>query len=393
MNGGKSSGSGPIHVDLLIEILLRLPAKAIARCRCVSKQWASTLALPHFTELFLTKSSARPRLLFAFKGYDSILFFSSPQPQNNPDEKNNSPAAVTVNYRTRFSFHRRYANICPVNGFFCFRSERIVRGRTNPLLELVICNPCTGQSFLLPKVKTMKRVGVHSYLGYDPIGKIYKVLSMTWLVNGRDVIFEEHQVLTLGTRKPEWRMIDCRRHHYVFQSKEICISGVLYYTAANDMYGEDSIVVCFDVRTEKFRFVDDVENFRVGTLVNYNGKLGSLVSSEGSSSVSRTSKSIMMYVLEDVEKQEWWKHTYVLPALWPSIVETNYFSFAGLTLTNEIVLSPSYTFGPFYVIYYNVDKKTAVKLQIQGVKPNMDRELLTFTDYVEDVTLMPQCFT
>ncbi|XP_023640387.1 F-box protein DOR-like [Capsella rubella] len=357
MDGRDSSG--PLHADLIIEILLRLPSKSIARCRCVSKVWSSILGLAHFTELFLKKSSARPQILFALKDYDKMWFFSSPQPQNIPDE--NLPA-VTATYHMSVRFDHRYTNISPINGLFCLRTGRNLKGRQNPLLELVIFNPSTGQSLVLPKMKTMRRVGLHSYLGYDPVEKLFKVLSMSWLVGGRNISFEEHQVLTLGTREPSWRMIECSRPHFTLDNNGICINGVLYYKAADNMYSEDSMVVCFDVRSEKFRFIEGLDNFRSGTLINYN----------------------------DAEEHEWWEYTYVLPAWWPNIVGPEYFSLVGVTLTNEIVLSPSYFTGaPFHVIYYNTEKMAAVKLHIQGMEAiKYHRQLLTFLDYVEDMKLM-----
>ncbi|CAA7047915.1 unnamed protein product [Microthlaspi erraticum] len=93
---------------------------------------------------------------------------------------------------------------------------------------MVICNPSTGQSLTLPKVKT-RRIDVTSFFGYDPIDKQFKVLSMTWSRCGRTT--EQHQVLTLGgTGKLSWRMIECSLRHYP-QSDGICINGVLYYKA------------------------------------------------------------------------------------------------------------------------------------------------------------------
>ncbi|KAJ4891418.1 F-box protein DOR [Raphanus sativus] len=71
-----------ITIDLVIEIFSRLPLKSIARCRCVSKQWASALRRPDFTELFFTKSSARPQLLFAREKEKDVRFFTALQPQN-----------------------------------------------------------------------------------------------------------------------------------------------------------------------------------------------------------------------------------------------------------------------------------------------------------------------
>ncbi|CAA7045649.1 unnamed protein product [Microthlaspi erraticum] len=78
MSQGKNRSSNPtkredksepttIPTDLIIEIFSRLPGKSIARFRCLSKLWSSTLRRPFFTELFLTRSSGRPRLLFVLK--------------------------------------------------------------------------------------------------------------------------------------------------------------------------------------------------------------------------------------------------------------------------------------------------------------------------------------
>jgi len=70
-----------LHIDLIIEIVSRLPLDSIAICRCVSKQWASILQRPDFAESFLRKSLSRPRLLFTFRSGSKWYYFSSPQPQ------------------------------------------------------------------------------------------------------------------------------------------------------------------------------------------------------------------------------------------------------------------------------------------------------------------------
>ncbi|KAL1191310.1 putative F-box protein [Cardamine amara subsp. amara] len=56
-----------IPKELILEILSRLSAKSVARFCCVSKLWAFIFGGPCFTELFLTRSSARPRLLFGLR--------------------------------------------------------------------------------------------------------------------------------------------------------------------------------------------------------------------------------------------------------------------------------------------------------------------------------------
>ncbi|KAG7642996.1 F-box domain [Arabidopsis suecica] len=47
-----------IPYDLVLEILLKLSAKSIARFRCVSKLWDSTFRSRYFTELLFIISSS-----------------------------------------------------------------------------------------------------------------------------------------------------------------------------------------------------------------------------------------------------------------------------------------------------------------------------------------------
>ncbi|XP_023644506.1 putative F-box protein At1g46840 [Capsella rubella] len=76
-----------LPIDLIIEILSRLPVNSIARYRFVSKQWASLLQRQDFTELFLTRTPMprRQRLLFTFRFGSKWHYFSSPQPQDFGD--------------------------------------------------------------------------------------------------------------------------------------------------------------------------------------------------------------------------------------------------------------------------------------------------------------------
>ncbi|XP_010510047.1 PREDICTED: F-box protein DOR-like [Camelina sativa] len=221
----RENSSPHIPVDQTIDICLRLQAKSVAACRCVSKLWASTLRHPHFNELFLTRSLARPQLLFAFQKHGRFCFFSSPQPQN-PDE-NSSP--IVADYHMKLSFDGLFCEMSEsVHGLVCLiYTKEIPRGRTETVP--VICNPSTGQSLPLPKVTT-KGVTVISYLGYDPVDKQFKVLSMTrpnkngWACSG-------HQILTLGTGELSWRMIDCRIPHVClvkrYASMVFCIIQLL----------------------------------------------------------------------------------------------------------------------------------------------------------------------
>ncbi|KAF3599329.1 hypothetical protein F2Q69_00034690 [Brassica cretica] len=299
-DNGREGSALPIPTDLIIEIFSRLSLKSIAICRCVSKLWASILRLPDFTDLFLTKSSARTE-----GERETVLF---------------------------------------------------------------ICNPSTRQVLHLPKVKTSRPV-VRSTFGYDPIHKKFKVLCMTRLSDGRD--YQEHQVLTLGAPDRSWRMLECCIPHYGYPPKEICLRSSVF------------IEVKVTLQSALLR----------GALINYSGKLGLFISEDNGyfrSSVSERSTSVQLWVLEDVEKQEWSDHIYLLPDLWKNLVGRDYLFFAGVTRTNEIVLAPSCPSYPsFYLCYLNTKRDTVVVrfVEIQGIDVSdyyMDHVVL---DHVEDVKL------
>ncbi|RID66827.1 hypothetical protein BRARA_D01942 [Brassica rapa] len=330
--------SFPIPDELVFEIFSRLPSKTIARYRCVSKLCSSMLRRQDFTDSFLTKSCARPQLLFACEDDSKYIFFSSPQPENPEDN----------------------SYVVASNHLACFPSSYSLFGCTYGFL-------CYGANMIL---NSRLRVGVDSYLGYDPVAKQLK-----------------HQVLTLGTKNLSWRLVECCVPHFSCR-KWICIGGVLYYTASVNSSSFSSMLVCFNLRSEKFRFVSFMETFSRAmhestTLVNHDGKLG-LLMSEDSSNVTRSSKSFDMWVLQDAE---WSKHVYVLPPSWKDVV-TETMCIAGMVGTSEIVLSPRFQYVPSYVIYYNVESKTIRKVGIQGLEAFQGSRFYTYLNYVENVKFL-----
>ncbi|XP_023644810.1 probable F-box protein At1g53815 [Capsella rubella] len=177
-----------ISVDLVTQILSRLPVKSMAQCRCVSKLWSSIIRRPNYNLLFPIKSPATPRFLFIARDgiYGPNLFISSsPQPEN-PDEHSSSLVA-TLHSRSATD----YFKICPpVNGLVC--REYTEKDHT----FAVISNPLTGEYVRTPEVTTDGYpVKKKTYFGYDPFEEQFKVMIITWLPC---VGLYEYKVLTLG---------------------------------------------------------------------------------------------------------------------------------------------------------------------------------------------------
>ncbi|CAA7014186.1 unnamed protein product [Microthlaspi erraticum] len=308
MDRGEEEVSDSILVDLILEIFSRLPAKSVGRLCSMSKLWCSMLSQPYFTELFLTRSRARPRLLFAIKRAGEWSFFSSPHQPRNP---HGNESFVAAEFHTKFC-GPKYQNICRyTSGLICFPNMWFSKER-RPMT--VVCNPITGQHAILPRV--MSHSQLTSFLGFDPIGKKFKVLAeVSPFCGGRFNM----EILTLETGQLTWRSkIDSPLSSTLREG--LCINGVLYYihetferpghVIDEDDYGtsdEDSFhvnIVCFDVRSEKFKLIEadffclDQDNHK---LINYKGKLGGIRWEYTDNGVIE----LHLRVLEDVEKEVW----------------------------------------------------------------------------------------
>ncbi|CAD5313283.1 unnamed protein product [Arabidopsis thaliana] len=345
----EEKNSETIPFDLVIEILTRLPVKSIARFRCLSKLCASTLNNSDFTESFFTISSSRPKLLFTCPKDGETFFFSSPKPRDS------SPLAV--NFHMSFSINHLYGICRPVCGFiYGFNSHTNLKGRT--ISKPLICNPSTGESWPLPRVKTNRTI-ITSYFGYDPINKEFKVLCMTKSKFG---VFGEHQVLTFGTGKElSWRKIKCDMAHY---------PDVVDYEASGyprPLY--DGICI-------------NGVNLQP-TLVNHKGKIAKLQANIGPGSIRYT--GIQLWVLEDAEKHQWSSYIYVLPPPWKNIIEETKLRFVGTSDTGDIVLSPCNISNSFYLLYYNPERNAITRVEIQGMEAFKSHKSYAFLDYAENI--------
>ncbi|KAG7551051.1 F-box domain, partial [Arabidopsis thaliana x Arabidopsis arenosa] len=180
--------SGSVPLDLLWEILSRLPAKSIVRSRSVSKLWSSVTTNPYFIFSFPARSS-KPCVLLVFQKGDTLFVFSFPQHQNPID-----PYSQVERYEVINPNHRHFACSDSVHGLICFETSK----------QLVIWNPTMRRFLTLPEPENSSLKYVRGFLGYDPVECQYKVLS--FLAN------EGIRVLTLGAQE-SWRMIEASPLH------------------------------------------------------------------------------------------------------------------------------------------------------------------------------------
>ncbi|EOA37459.1 hypothetical protein CARUB_v10011569mg [Capsella rubella] len=293
-----------ISEDLLIEILIKLPAKSLMRLKRVSKIWLSLISCRYLANRFL-KPFPRQRFLAYFRSSERHALFRS-------SDHDHSDTLVSV--------IEKYMDIGTigggrlvgsVRGLLCFRSGRRVR----------VSNPMTRQVVELPVMEAgdASNENLLFFFGHDPVNDEYKVLCTVWEVNNEEeklVIRSEHQVLVLGAGA-SWKKAECHITHRPYRScwlGVITINGVLYYTAWND--ANECVVMSFNFSSQEFSLIElPVDAFIVWMnltsrgIMNYKGKVSIF------RALDFLSDGVLdVWVLEDAGKSQWSdRKTFVLP--------------------------------------------------------------------------------
>ncbi|CAA0385896.1 unnamed protein product [Arabidopsis thaliana] len=286
-----------IPEEMLIDILIRLPAKSLMRFKCVSKLWLSLITSRYFTNRFFKPSS--PSCLFAYlvdrENQSKYLLLQS----SSSSRHDHSDTSVSViDQHSTIPIMGGYL-VNAARGLLCYRTGRRVK----------VCNPSTRQIVELPIMRS--KTNVWNWFGHDPFHDEYKVLSLFWEVTKEQtVVRSEHQVLVLGVGA-SWR--NTKSHHTPHSpfhpySRGMTIDGVLYYSARTD--ANRCVLMSFDLSSEEFNLIElPFENWSRTIHMNYQGKVATCqymrLASDG---------FVDVCVLEDADKSQWSnKKTFVLP--------------------------------------------------------------------------------
>ncbi|XP_010495373.1 PREDICTED: F-box protein At1g30790-like [Camelina sativa] len=275
-----------------------------------------------------------------------------------------------------------YIRTRPVNGFVC-----CTRGSS-----IAVCNPTTRQIVKLPDVVSNGRQ-VFARLGYDPVGDQYKVLCVMMFnrhraKRGKKGCQLEHYVFTLQSQQKEWRKIEITkgvRYHDVHEG--ICINGAIYYYIAEGSSG----IIRFDVRSEKLDLIEAPEESRnSSSLLNYNGKLGC---------VDFRFDEMVLWILEDAEKQEWSELRCAQPDDLDDLTE-DYVILKGEIRAGELIMIDSRLKShiPFSVFYYDFQRRNIRRVDIEGIADDefrrlhgigkRTREIWSFPGFVENIKFL-----
>ncbi|KAF8106931.1 hypothetical protein N665_0129s0001 [Sinapis alba] len=181
-----------VIVDLIREILLRVPAKSAVRFRCVSKLWWSMTSRPEFIRSFAIQysSSKQPCLLVSVDARQDSkrLFISLPQHHLHP-YKPYSYVDRVDGYEVNGPLHVIGLPMSEsVHGLVCFLKYN----------RITVWNPSMRQHVTLPEPEPRVKY-IRCCFGYDPVCAKYKVLC----ISGDRC--QDPLVFTLGPQE-SWRV-------------------------------------------------------------------------------------------------------------------------------------------------------------------------------------------
>ncbi|KAJ4714706.1 putative F-box family protein [Melia azedarach] len=229
-----------LPLDLIIDILSRLPVKTLLRFRCLSKFFRSLIDGPDFINLHLTRSlDTNSNLSLIFSGFanpDSRIFCGSLDSLDN---------CVEVDYPFRnCRYFRRY--------------DTLVIGSCNGLVALhnrekgiVLLNPSTKKHRILPKFYSSLD-DCYAYFdgfGYDASTDDFKLVRIIVFNNPLST-----EVTVYSLKNNTWRRIgDFSYYFRTNRGNGVFASGALHWMATlNPQAEEDDLIIAFDLKREEF---------------------------------------------------------------------------------------------------------------------------------------------
>ncbi|OWM66451.1 hypothetical protein CDL15_Pgr013668 [Punica granatum] len=348
--------------EIIFEILVRLPVKSLCRFRCVSPFWHSMISSPHFIESHFAHSSSRPTLLISclYSEHDrgcsirGTSFYSM-----NYSNRENQLQTLTKHGKLTWSHSPRCPDILQsVGGQVLVQLGDVIR----------IYNPSTRES--VADVTTQNPEGTHameSFLGFDPIGKIHKILCtfLRFSLEQHGPWFIDYKVLALDG-KNQWRTIS-DGHRHLITSNSICLDGVIYYiTGSLAEPQEQQSFIGFDVRSESFRMMELPSPLKASStsatewhLVELHGRVAIVHNYD-----LTHGEEIDLWVFEGFnQRQSWSCKRILLPLSWKHI----YLLLLGGTQTGELLFRPLFVDQPCRLFYFDMETNRARECEIPGL--------------------------
>ncbi|ONK69451.1 uncharacterized protein A4U43_C05F23020 [Asparagus officinalis] len=228
-----------LPLDIMDDILSRLPAKSVAKFRCACKQWLSLTHDARFLRsLHVTSSSYIIIDKYIVNGKIELYDFSI----------GHGGKPMKTSYRLNLgSKDYRLSNF--VDGLTCLRY-----GSGGPKPDMYLLNPMTRELQKLPKNNNSHcEACVHESfgLGVDMNMGLYKIVRLFSLGRHPAQHPAHCEIYTVGTR--EWRSLGEAPFGMWCYYQPVLLHEALYWIARGNLQGEEKLCLFrFSIKDEKF---------------------------------------------------------------------------------------------------------------------------------------------
>ncbi|XP_042502764.1 F-box protein At5g65850-like [Macadamia integrifolia] len=274
-----------LPLDIIYEILSRLPIESVLRCMSVCKLWSTFPCDSYFIDLHFTKSMMHhrpPTLVLTTSLLPPIEYKMSSQLMVCAEEGEGGDWRKATHIPIG-DFELVKGEVIDIvgscNGFLCIAPRK-------GLVHICLYNPITRETMKLPKShlfippkNSSTRIRNSFGFGIGSLSKKYKVIVVYDLFRDDcNEITRYSEIITVGERS--WRKLDFPTLSYdQLLTDPVLLDGTLYWLVIiNNYYNQ--YVVALDIDSEKFWSIDCCplprgrESLRRRYLVPMDGSLG-----------------------------------------------------------------------------------------------------------------------
>ncbi|GLT68632.1 hypothetical protein SLA2020_408430 [Shorea laevis] len=310
-----------ITLDLIPEILLRLPAEDLLRFRCVSKHFRSLLTDPEFIHkhaIQVNENVERQRLLSAFATFHPLykinLETASSRMSDNALKKLHC-------WSSEAGSNQGMMFVGSCNGLVCVVKRDGPDAFYYKNLSFWLFNPLTRESYKIPPSGTSgERWPWFHGFGFDPTTEDYKIVRNS--KSGVEVFSLKNNTWKSGNIQELYSLFS--RQPYAYTRHVAVVHGVLHW----DIGLVSNNIASFDLAQEKLRDIMLPQSVMAGNVGVLQGRLCV-------SSVCTQTKMICVWVMEEYGVTESWMKLHTIKLEQPY----DYWTPICYTAKGEIIFS------------------------------------------------------
>ncbi|KAI3898486.1 hypothetical protein MKX03_011430 [Papaver bracteatum] len=251
-----------LPVDIIENIVTRLPVRSISRFRCVSKNWYHLFRNPNFIKNHLNHANLMNRFNILVCNYGGDI-------DDTPIESylstiDNDLLSSSPSTSSQYLGHARNIDY----PFMSLENMPMIIGSSNGLVciqpcsdDIWIWNLATGEYKPVPKPSDSEHYYTFYGFGFDCKNDDYKVLR---IVGCQESEVSEARLYSLASNS--WKELGVVPYNFSkIVTRGLLLNGVLHWVATVHRNGcKSSVTVCFNVSDETFHDVPLSNNISMG---------------------------------------------------------------------------------------------------------------------------------